>query len=415
MPLVVLGLNHKTAPVELRERVVFAPQNLPEVLGSLTQRGLAREAVIVSTCNRTEIYAVTADARALQTWLEQTHELNLSQALYVHVDADAIAHAFGVAAGLDSLILGEPQILGQLKTAYRTAQGVGSVGPGLNRLFQTTFAVAKRIRSETPIGAHSLSVAAAAVSLARQVFSGFSQHTALLVGAGETIALTARHLHSQQLKRLLIANRSLERAQSLSLEFNAAAIPLANVAAHLHEADLIVTATASPTPIIWAKDVAAALAKRRHKPMLMIDLAIPRDIDPAVGAFEDVYLYGVDDLNSLIEANLKVREQGAKEARALIAEELARYASGSRLQQAVPTIIELRERAEALKSHTLAEANRQLSQGRDPTEVLSFLADTLTHRIIHAPTHALRQASEQADGSLLAAARELFDLDQDSE
>lgn len=414
MSLVVIGLNHKTAPVELRERVVFTDQNLPAVLTELTQ-GLASESLIVSTCNRTELYAVTADKDALVGWLERYHAISLGGSLYAYADRDAITHAFRVASGLDSLILGEPQILGQLKDAYRAAQAAGTVGPYLNRLFQNTFSVAKRVRTETQIGAQSVSVAAAAVSLAKQVFSGFENHTALLVGAGETIALTARHLHTHHLKRMVIANRSFDRAQKLGLEFNALAIPLSNVAAHIHEADLVVCATASPEPIIWAKDVALALKKRRHKPILMIDLAIPRDIDPNVAQFEDIYLYAVDDLKAVIEENLKVREQGAIEAHAVIEEELERFQTESRAQQAIPTIRELRAHAENIRRRTLEDAKRQLANGRPTGEVLSYLADTLTHRIIHAPSHALRQALEQGDASLIRAARQLFELDLEDE
>jgi glutamyl-tRNA reductase len=414
MSLVVFGLNHKTAPIEVRERVVFAPENIPSVLNELTQ-GLSDEALIVSTCNRTELYAVTQDPHALKTWLERFHEVDLSNVLYEHHGNQAVRHAFGVASGLDSLILGEPQILGQLKDAYRFAQKAGTVGPYLNRLFQNTFSVAKRVRTETQIGAQSVSVAAAAVSLAKQVFSNFNQHTALLIGAGDTIALTARHLHGHQLNRMLIANRSLERAEKLALEFNAAAIPLSNIANHLHEADLIVSATASPEPIIQVADVAKALKARKHKPILMIDLAIPRDIEPDVQQFEDVYLYAVDDLQAVIEENLKIREQGAQQAQVLIQEELERFNTESRAQLAIPTIREIRSHAEQLKAHTLSDAKRQLAQGRDPNDVLSYLADTLTHRIIHAPSHALRQALERGDTGLIDAARQLFELDSDPE
>jgi glutamyl-tRNA reductase len=349
--------------------------------------------------------------------LERYHgeALDLSGCLYVHEDTAAILHAFSVAAGLDSMVLGEPQILGQLKDAYRAAQEQGTAGPTLNRLFQATFSVAKRVRTETQVGSHAVSVAYAAVSLARQIFAGFGQHTALLVGAGDTIALAARHLKAHGLKRMIIANRSLERAQLLASEFNASAITLEALPAHLADADIVICSTASPQPIITEADVASALAERRHRPMLMVDIAVPRDIDPNVARFEDIYLYTIDDLQGFIDENLKAREEGAREARALIDEEVARFLSGLRIQSAVPTIRELRTQAEHVRADTLEQALRLMAAGRPPRDAMTFLADTLTHRLIHPPTHELRHAVEAGDDSLVAAARRLFHLDADLE
>ncbi|MBS0373214.1 MAG: glutamyl-tRNA reductase [Proteobacteria bacterium] len=416
MPLVVVGINHRTAPLEVREKVVFDPSHLPDALRSLAGRG-ARETVIVSTCNRTELYCVADAPAELARWLESYHAVDfaLRDCLYQHEEHGAIGHAFAVASGLDSMVLGEPQILGQLKDAYRAAQDAGTVGPLLNRLFQATFSVAKRVRTETQIGANAVSVAYAAVSLARQIFAGFGQHTALLVGAGETIALAARHLHSQGLKRMIIANRSLDRAQLLAAEFNASAITLDALPTHLADADIVVSSTASPTVVIGAADVEAALAARRRRPMFMVDIAVPRDIDPAVAAFEDVYLYTIDDLQNFVTQNLKAREDGAREARILIDEEVARFLSGLRGQQAVPTIRELRTSAESIRATTLEQARRLIGAGRTPEEALAYLADTLTHRLIHPPTHELRQAGEAGDEALVAAARRLFRLDADAE
>jgi glutamyl-tRNA reductase len=416
MGLVVLGLNHKTAPVELRERVVFAQNELGSILQDLNS-SLTQESLIVSTCNRTELYAVTDDPAQVRRWLVDRHAIGETDAhtLYELCDHQAMEHAFAVASGLDSLILGEPQILGQLKDAYRVAQEADTVGPILNRLFQNTFFVAKRVRTETHIGAQSVSVAAAAVSLTKQIFTNLTHHTALLVGAGETIELTARHLHAHGLKKMLIVNRSLERAEKLALEFNAAALPLANLNSHLQEADILVSATASPVPLIRKDAVGAALKARRHKPILMIDLAVPRDVEPSVAEFEDVYLYAVDDLKAVISENLKAREEAATQARAVIREEVARIRSESRVQIAVPTIRELRAQAEAHKTHTLTEAKRQLHNGRSADEVMAYLADTLTHRIIHSPSHALRKALERGDDSLIEAARTLFELDDEVE
>jgi glutamyl-tRNA reductase len=416
MPLVVVGINHRTAPLEVREKVVFDPSHLPTALRSLASGG-ARESVIVSTCNRTELYCVADTPGELGAWLETYHGVgrSLGDCLYEHHDALAVDHAFAVASGLDSMVLGEPQILGQLKEAYRAAQESGTVGPLLNRLFQSTFSVAKRVRTETRIGANAVSVAYAAVSLARQIFAGFSQHTALLVGAGETIALAARHLHSQGLKKMIIANRSLDRAQTLAAEFNASAIALDALPNHLAEADIVVSSTASPSAVITAADVEAALTARRRRPMFMVDIAVPRDIEPAVADFEDVYLYTIDDLQGFVNQNLKAREGEARQARILIEEEVARFMSGLRGQHAVPTIRELRTSAELVRAQTLEQAVRLLGAGRSPEDALAYLADTLTHRLIHAPTHELRHAGELGDETLVTAARRLFHLDSDLE
>ena len=416
MPLVVVGINHRTAPLALRELVVFNADHLPAALRSLAH-GIAEESIIVSTCNRTELYCVAASPLVVSEWLQTYHatDVSLADCVYMHEGDQAIEHAFSVAAGLDSMVLGEPQILGQLKEAYRSAQSQGTAGPTLTRLFQATFSVAKRIRTETQIGAHAVSVAYAAVSLAKQIFAGLSQHTALLVGAGDTIALAARHLHAHGLKRMIIANRSITRAQLLASEFNALAISLEATEHHLAEADIVVCSTASPLAIITAPQVASALAERRHRPMLMIDLAVPRDIDPAVAQFEDIYLYTIDDLQGVVSGNLKAREDGAREARLLIKEEVARFLSGLRIQQAVPTIRDLRSTALQVRTQTLDQALKLLTAGRSPQEAMTYLADTLTHRLIHAPTHELRQAGEADDDTLVSAARRLFHLDGDPE
>ncbi len=416
MPLVVVGINHRTAPLEVRERVVFDPAHLPPALAALASSG-AHESVIVSTCNRTELYCVADSPADLGRWLEGYGGVghDIKECLYEHREATAIAHAFAVASGLDSMVLGEPQILGQLKDAYRAAQQAGTVGPLLNRLFQATFSVAKRVRTETGIGANPVSVAYAAVSLAKQIFAGFTQHTALLVGAGETTALAARHLHAQGLKRMIIANRSLDRAQLLAAEFNASAIGLDALPNHLAEADIVVSSTASPALVISAADVQAALAARRRRPMFMVDIAVPRDIDPAVADFEDVYLYTIDDLQGFVTQNLKAREDEAREARILIEEEVARFLAELRGQHAVPTIRELRATAEEIRAQTLEQARRLIGAGRAPEDALAYLADTLTHRLMHPPTHELRQAGEAGDEALVAAARRLFQLDADSE
>ena len=416
MPLLVVGINHRTAPLEVRERVVFGPTRLVDALRALNRDGGTSENVIVSTCNRTELYVVDGSADRLGDWLERYHghPMSLASCTYSLADAEAVEHAFSVASGLDSLVVGEPQILGQLKDAYRAAQDAGTAGPELNRLFQATFSVAKRVRTETRIGANAVSVAYAAVSLARQIFADFASHTALLIGAGETIALAARHLRGQGLTRMIIANRSLDRAQALAAEFNASAIHLDALPTFLAQADIVISSTASPEPVLLKRHVSAALAERRRRPMFMVDIAVPRDIEPSVGDFEDVYLYTIDDLQSVVEGNLAAREREAGEAKVLIREEVDRYMATVRGREAVPAIRALRDAAETLRGQTLDQARRMLHAGRSPDDVLAYLADTLTHRLIHAPTQALREAGRAGDAELVALARQLYQIDDES-
>jgi glutamyl-tRNA reductase len=410
MSFLVLGLNHRTAPIEVRERIVFDAERLPRALASLAAlRGVA-ESLIVSTCNRTELYCVGAAAESLSDWLvaESGGDRALAACLYQVEGADAARHAFAVAAGLDSLVLGEPQILGQLKDAYRAAQQAGTAGALLNRLFQTTFAVAKRVRTETAIGASAVSVASAGIRLARRVFSGFERHTALLVGAGEMIELTARHLHAQRIGRLIIANRSTSRAERIAEGLPASVIRLDALDAHLAQADIVVSSTARPAFVIGLAAVQRALGERRHKPMLMLDLAMPRDIDPAIAALEDVYLYSIDDLRQVVEENVKARESEAADARRIIDAEVDTFMSALKVREAVPAIRELRGQAEAARDALLAEARRQLAAGQPPDAVLEQLAAALTNRLLHAPSAALRDAAERGDASLADAAARLF-------
>jgi glutamyl-tRNA reductase len=410
MPLLVLGLNHRTAPIEVRERIVFDVERLPRALASLASLPGLREALVVSTCNRTELYCVGAAAEPVTDWLvsESGGDRGLADCLYRIEGTEAVRHLFSVAAGLDSLILGEPQILGQLKDAYRAAQQAGTTGAELNRLFQATFAVAKRVRTDTAIGASAVSVASAGIRLARRVFAGFERHTALLVGAGEMIELTARHLHAQKIGRLIIANRSTERAERIAEGLPASVIRLEALAAHLPQADIVVSSTARPGHVISLADVKAALAARRRRPMFVLDLAVPRDVDPAVGALEDVYLYTIDDLRQVVDENVKAREAEAAVARRLIDADVAEFMAGLKVREAVPLIRELRNQGEAARDAALAEARRQLAAGHPPDEVLQQLAATLTNRLLHAPSAALREAAESGDATLAEAAARLF-------
>jgi glutamyl-tRNA reductase len=399
----VLGLNHKTAPVALREKVAFNEDRLAAALRALKQEQGIAEVVILSTCNRTEVYwSGSASAAELSQWLENHHgnNLNLASSLYIHQDRLAVAHAFAVASGLDSMILGEPQILGQLKDAYRVAHETGSTGPSLNKLFQAAFSAAKRVRSETQIGANAVSLASAAVGLARRMFADLSERTALMIGAGEMIDLTARHFASAGVKRLVIANRTLARAQALAAEIQAYALDLSSLDKELVEADIVVSCTASALPLITKRAAATAVRKRRHRPIFMVDLAVPRDIEPAVAELSDVYLFSIDDLQHIVEENRREREAAAGGARLVLEEEVARFVAESRAQDAGPAIRALRQQADAIRTQTLQQARRMLLSGKSVDEVIEYLANTLTNRLLHSPTQALRQASESTDPAL---------------
>jgi glutamyl-tRNA reductase len=402
----VLGINHKTAPVALREKVAFSEERLLAALRTLRQEVGVAEVVILSTCNRTEVYwAGSASGAELSRWLEghHGHNLDLAQSLYVHQEQRAVEHAFSVASGLDSMVLGEAQILGQLKEAYRVAQEVGSTGPALNKLFQAAFSAAKRVRSETRIGENAVSIASAIVSLARRVYSDLSAHTALMVGAGEMNTLAARHFASAGVKRMVIANRTLSRAQALASELKAHAVGLADLDKELAEADIVVSCTASLVPLITKGAAEAAIRARRRRPIFMVDLGVPRDIDPAVADLEDVYLFSIDDLQQLIDENRQQREVAAGGARLLIEEEVARFLSESRAHDAGPAIRALREQADGIRLQTVEQARRLLVAGKSADEVIEYLAHTLTNRLLHTPTQALRQAAESKDSALAEA------------
>ncbi|HLM54149.1 MAG TPA: glutamyl-tRNA reductase, partial [Pseudoxanthomonas sp.] len=324
MTLWVLGLNHQTAPLDLRERVAFAAERMPDALASLRALPEVAEAALLSTCNRTELYAIAEDTEALGRWLTD-RAAGLEAYLYRHKDGDAVRHLFRVATGLDSMVLGEPQILGQVKDAWVAARANGALGNRLDRLFQQTFAVAKRARTDTRVGANPVSVASAAVRLAQNSFARLDDSTVLLVGAGETIELAARHLSEGRVRRLLIANRTLAHAQELATRHGGFALPLSEVDRHLSEADVVFSATASREPVLSQAQVANALTLRKRKPMLLFDLAVPRDIDPGVAELEDAYLYTVDDLERAVEDNRRNRREAAEAAEAIIELQVARY------------------------------------------------------------------------------------------
>ena len=418
MTISVLGLNHTTAPVAIRERLAFGPDIVVAALRSLCQLTGVEEAVIVSTCNRTELYVSTDGEpdpvpQAVMGWLARFQGLALAEItpyLYHHQAEQTIEHVLAVASGLDSLILGEPQILGQVKTAYQTAQQAGYTGKLLQRLFQHAFSTAKQVRSDTSIGEHPVSVAFAAVRLAQQIFTDLREQTALLIGAGDTIALTARHLRQQGVGHLMIANRTLASAHVLATECEAEAIGLTSVASRLSQVDIVVSATASPLPIIGKGSVEQALKARRHRPILMVDLAVPRDIEPEVAALRDIYLYSVDDLQDVIQENRRSREAAAEQARAIVAVQVAEFMAWKGSLVAVDVIQDYRAQAEVLRDSVLHKAQRMLQAGKPANEVLDYLAYTLTNKLLHVPSEQMRQAGSAGQQDVLAAANTLFQL-----
>lgn len=416
MQLLVLGVNHKTAPLSLRERVAFGPERIDAALAALAEQPGVKEGVILSTCNRTELYCCVEPGagEAVRGWLQRYQHLTqdeLEASLYSHSDGEAVRHLMRVACGLDSLVLGEPQILGQLKQAFQTAQKQGTVRALLGRLFQRSFGVAKQVRTQTDIGANAVSVAFAAVSLARQIFADLGQIRVLLIGAGETIELAGRHLQSQSIQRMTVANRTLARAQALAQEWGADVITLDEIPAVLPQVDLVLSSTASPLPILGKGMVERALKQRRHKPVLLIDLAVPRDIEEEVGSLADAYLYTVDDLQEVIAENQSARKQAARQAELMI---LAARNDFMAWYQALPTLALIRDyrtRAEQLQQEELKRARLLLAQGQDQEAVLEELAHRLTNKLIHTPTEALRSAAEAGDTEALATLSQALGLE----
>jgi len=418
MYLLAVGLNHQTAPVELREKAAFAPERLAEALHDIRASGVAGEATILSTCNRTEVYCgLDSDGeQRIMRWFCEYHRLPLEQLqpfLYRHPDQEAVRHAFRVAAGLDSMMLGETQILGQMKDAFTVAHKAGATGKLLNRLFQQTFSVAKQVRTDTAIGASPVSVASAAVALAEQIFSSLSRQTVLFIGAGEMIELCAKHFREHGIGKMIVANRTLERAQWLADQFGAEAISLAEMPNRLAEADIVVSSTASQLPILGKGAVESALKARKHRPILMLDIAVPRDIEPEVAELSDVYLYAVDDLKDVVQENLQSRQEAAREAEKIIDTQVSDFMHWVQTLDAVPTIRALRESAEAMCEAELKRARRRLAAGESPEEVIEQLARALTNKFTHSPSHALKLADHIGNAALLAAARRLFNLNDD--
>ncbi len=418
MKLLAVGLNHETACVELRERAAFAADALQPALRDLTASAGVSEAAILSTCNRTEIYCGQNDdgrdddgGGRILDWLGRRGGFSRAQLagnVYQFPNEQAVKHAFRVASGLDSMVLGEPQILGQMKAAFHTAVDVGATGKVLNRLFQHTFSVAKQVRTDTSVGANSVSVAYAGVSLAKRVFTHLSAQTALLIGAGETIELVARHLKESGVGRLLIANRSIDKAHTLARAVGCEAITLGQIPERLEQADMVVSSTASTLPILGKGAVERALARRKHKMMFILDLAVPRDVEAQVSQLRDVYLYTVDDLQSVVEHHRGLRARAAEEAEIIIDLQVVRFMRWMRSLDSVPAIRALRQELDAVGQAEADKAARKIRNGEDPQAVARQLARSLANKFAHRPSEALKQANIEGNPGLIAAARKLF-------
>ncbi len=412
MSLFALGLNHQTAPLAVRERVVFHVERLRDALGEL-KRGLAREAAILSTCNRTELYVAGDEPAAAAQWLARYHRFEpdgLSSYLYTLAREQAVRHVFRVASGLDSMVLGEPQILGQLKEAARAAESAGTLGTLLHKLFQRSFAVAKEVRSTTQLGTASVSMAAAAVRLAARIFPRLSDQRVLFIGAGEMIELCATHFAAQSPARMAVANRTLERAEKLARRFNARPIELRSLAEQLHEYDIVVSCTASSLPILGKGLVERALRARRRRPIFMVDLAVPRDIEPEAAELDDVFLYTLDDLGQIVSANLDSRRSAVAQAEAIIDSQVGQFMHWMRSRQNVPLIRALRSRADEARREELERALKALARGEEPRQVLDALSQGLVNKLLHAPTRALNDTAGEERRALAELLARLYRL-----
>ncbi|MCK8076506.1 glutamyl-tRNA reductase [Vibrio sp. 1CM2L] len=416
MSLLAVGINHNTASVELREKVAFGPDKLSEALKQLNANAHVNGSVILSTCNRTELYCdVKGVAKnKLIDWLSVFHQVSpeeLKPSIYIHEEQAAIKHLMRVACGLDSLVLGEPQILGQVKQAYTDSRENKSVDASMEKLFQKSFSVAKRVRTETEIGGSAVSVAYAACTLAKHIFESIADSTVLLVGAGETIELVAKHLSANGCTKMIVANRTRERALGLAEEFGAEVISLNEIPDHLHRADIVISSTASPLPIIGKGMVETALKTRKHQPMLLVDIAVPRDVESQVGELNDAYLYSVDDLQSIVDGNIEQRKVEAIQAEAIVSEESAAFMSWMRSLQAVDSIRDYRKSANEIREELLSKSLQSLAAGGDPEKVLLELSNKLTNKLIHAPTRALQSAAEQGEPAKLMVIRQSLGLE----
>jgi glutamyl-tRNA reductase len=420
--LFVAGLNHRSAPVEVREQLAVEADKLREILSDVVTTGALSEAMILATCNRVEVYGVaaaTGEARALVfRRLCQHRGLEVAAVeplLYTRVEAEAVQHAFRVAASLDSMIVGEPQILGQVKDAFATAQSCQAIGPALHQVWTRAFAVAKKVRTQTDVARHAVSVSFAAVELARKIFGGLEDRPVLLVGAGEMGELAARHLVEHGASPIYVANRTWARAQELARGLAGTAVPFAELAQTMAGVDIVITSTGAPEPIISAETVQVAMHRRRSRPLFFVDIAVPRDVAPAVNDLDNVFCYDVDDLRQVVDANLREREREAQRAEALVRTEVERFMAGRQDQEVVPTIVSLRERLEAIRQAEVAKALARLPDASAETrQTLEALSSAIVNKILHVPITKLRESSRSGHGkSWTAFVHELFGLRRD--
>lgn len=412
MHLFTVGVNHTTAPLSIREHVAFQQETLGTALRDLTAHGV-REAAILSTCNRTELYCHTEHPEQALQWLAHYHKLNpdnIQPYSYTLPSHESVKHAFRVASGLDSMVLGEPQILGQMKQAVKIAESAGTLGTLLHKLFQRTFAVAKEVRTTTDIGASSISMAAASVRLSQRIYGNLNAQKILFIGAGEMIELCAEHYMAQKPKSATVANRTLERGEALAERIGANSMLLSDIPERLSEFDIVVTCTASQLPIVGLGMVERAIKARKHRPMFMVDLAVPRDIEPEVAELDDVYLYTVDDLSKVVQEGLGNRQQAAAEAEQIICMRVGHFMQWLKTREAVPTIRALRDQAEQYRQAELDKAHKLLQKGADPKDVLEALSSALTNKLLHAPSHALNQTHGEEHHQLEAVLRQLYNI-----
>lgn len=398
MTLFALGINHKTAPVELREQIAFTPDSMLDALESLSNVAGIDECMIVSTCNRTELYVVASPSSIdfVLFWLAEFHCISVNvvaKHTYQMLGDDALRQIMRVASGLDSLVLGEPQILGQIKQAYQVAKQNGTIGREFERVFQHVFNVAKRVRTETEIGENAVSVAFAAVQLAKQIFSKLETRQVLLIGAGETIELVAEHLKENGVKSIAVANRTRERAKVLAAKLEGVALSLTQLPEHIGEYDIVISSTASQLPLVGKGMIGDALKKRKNQPMFLVDLAVPRDIESQVNEIDDAYLYTVDDLQLIVEANLASREEAAELANSMIEEQIIAYNTWKDSQQKGQLVKQYREAANSQTQQLINKALAQVSDGQNAERVIQELGRKLSNALLHAPSKMLSDVS----------------------
>lgn len=413
MQLYAFGINHQTAPLSVREQVAFNADGMESALRDLVENGAAKEAAILSTCNRMELYCNAGKPEHAIDWLAQYHKLprkDLDPYLYSLPREQAVKHSFRVASGLDSMVLGEPQILGQMKQAVRQAEQAGTMGILLHKLFQSTFSVAKQVRTETEIGANLVSMAAAAVRLAERIFPSISEQNVLFIGAGEMIELNAVYFAARNPKRITVANRTLERAQTLARQFNGHAITLSDLPEQLAQNDIIVTCTASQLPILGKGMLERALKARRHKPLFIVDLAVPRDVEAEVAELSDVFLYTVDDIAEVVKDGLEARQGAVKEAEIIIASGVSDFIHWMESREVVPVIRALREQTEEARNAELEKALRALARGESAEKVLEMMGRGMVNKFLHAPTKALNQVHGDSRDNFIEVVHRLFQL-----